>query len=268
MSKRFAFTSYIEDEWPLWKPSEMVYMIYQGELCPDTKRFHWQGYVEFKRSKRYAGVQKALGLPDAHVEKAKGTGEENRTYCTKADSHLEGPYEYGTMGPGQGARSDLKYLCDTITSGKDDEAIADLCPTALLKYPRGVDRLRSSKLGPRRWKTNVIIAWGPTGTGKSKTGDDMFPNAYWKTEGKWWDGYIGQEDVIIDDFHDYWWGLSFMLQLLDRYPIRVETKGGSVNFRARNIYISTNDDPKTWYFGNWDKIERRTTDIIHLAEPE
>lgn len=268
MSKRFAFTSYLEDEWPLWKPNEMVYLVYQGERCPDTKRFHWQGYVEFKGSKRFKGVQESLGLPGAHLEKARGSGEDNRTYCTKEDSQVEGPYEYGTMGPGQGARMDLKQMCELIKSGVNDACIAQVCPSALLKFPRGVATLRAAIVTPRAWKTHVTIAWGPTGTGKSKTGHEMYPAAYWKNEGKWWDGYIGQEDVIIDDFRDDWWSLSFMLQLLDRYPLRVETKGGSVEFRARNIYISTNDDPTTWYYGNWDKVGRRVDDLIHMDKPE
>lgn len=268
MSKRFTFTSYLEDEWPLWKPNEMAYLVFQLEACPETKRHHWQGYVEFNKSKRFKGVQESLGLPGAHLEKARGTGEENRTYCTKAESQVEGPYEYGTMQPGQGARTDMKTICALITDGASDAAIAAWAPTAWLKYSRGIVALRAAVATKRHYKTHVTVAWGPTGTGKSKCGAEMYPDAYWKAEGKWWDGYSGQRDVIIDDFRDHWWSLDYMLRLMDRYPLRVETKGGTVEFVARNIFISTNVNPANWYYGDQDKIMRRIDDIIELADPE
>lgn len=268
MSKRFAFTSYLEDNWPLWKPDQMVYLVYQGEKCPETKRFHWQGYVEFKGSKRFKGVQEALGLPGCHLEKSRGTGEENRRYCTKPESRIEGPYEYGTMGPGQGKRSDLASLCEVIKKGASDEEIANLAPTAWLKYSRGVIALRAAVSQKRKWKTHITVAWGPTGTGKSKCADEMFPDAYWKPPGKWWDGYHGQKHVILDDFRPWWWDMEYMLRLMDRYPLRVETKGGTVEFVATHIFITSNIRPEEWYWDDKEKVIRRIDDCMHLDQPE
>jgi len=34
---------------------------------------------------------------------------------------------------------------------------------------------------------------------------------------------------------------------LDRYPFKVEIKGGSLHFRAKYIYITSNQDPTEWY---------------------
>lgn len=55
----------------------------------------------------------------------------------------------------------------------------------------------------------------------------------------WWDGYIGQKTVVLDDFRPWWCPFSFLLRILDRYPIRVQVKGGFVNFVPEKIIITT-----------------------------
>lgn len=44
-----------------------------------------------------------------------------------------------------------------------------------------------------------IWIWGASGAGKSRLARDKFPNSYPKLCNKWWDGYKGQETVIMDD---------------------------------------------------------------------
>jgi len=41
--------------------------------------------------------------------------------------------------------------------------------------------------------------WGPTGTGKSKTARETAPDAFLKTNTKWWDGYDQQDDVLLEE---------------------------------------------------------------------
>ncbi len=41
--------------------------------------------------------------------------------------------------------------------------------------------------------------WGKTGLGKSHAARASFPNHYPKDLNRWWDGYQGQENVIMDD---------------------------------------------------------------------
>ena len=52
--------------------------------------------------------------------------------------------------------------------------------------------------------------------------------------------------MVIDDFYG-WIRLDEMLRILDRYPHRVEVKGGMVQFLAEKIYITSNVEPKDWY---------------------
>jgi len=62
----------------------------------------------------------------------------------------------------------------------------------------------------------------------------------------WWDDYDGTQDVLIDEFYGgFRW--TYLLNLLDRFPMRVETKGGYVNFAPKRIFITSNRHPSTWY---------------------
>jgi len=54
-----------------------------------------------------------------------------------------------------------------------------------------------------------------------------------------------------------------MLQLLDRYPLRVEVKGSSVPFVSRRIIITSNASPDEWYPNIRDRtpLMRRITSV-------
>jgi hypothetical protein len=100
----------------------------------------------------------------------------------------------------------------------------------------------------------VKVFHGESGTGKSlkavteaydKYGRD---DVYIKKDGtKWWDGYDAHKCVILDDFRASWWCLTYMLSLMDRYPFRVEYKGGYRQMRAVAVYITCILHPDSWY---------------------
>lgn len=70
---------------------------------------------------------------------------------------------------------------------------------------------------------------GASGVGKSRLARDKFPNSYPKLCNKWWDGYKGQETVIMDDIGKDHKVLGQQLKIwTDRYGCILETKGGAV----------------------------------------
>lgn len=94
----------------------------------------------------------------------------------------------------------------------------------------------------------AICFWGHTGTGKSRTaweeaGLDAYPK---DPRTKWWDGYTGESHVVVDEFRGGI-DIAHILRWLDRYPVLVETKGGTVALRATTIWLTSNKDPREWY---------------------
>lgn len=94
----------------------------------------------------------------------------------------------------------------------------------------------------------VFVFWGKTGSGKSKRAwEEATFDAYPKDPNtKFWDGYTGQKNVVIDEFRGLI-SISHMLRWLDRYPVIVEVKGSSVVLQAEKIWITSNISPNEWY---------------------
>lgn len=93
-----------------------------------------------------------------------------------------------------------------------------------------------------------------TGSGKSREAYQQYPHGYYKMPtSKWWDGYDRHEVVIIDDYRRDLCSFGELLRLFDRYPLLVETKGGTVNFVAKTIVITTPKAPKETWDGRSDE---------------
>jgi len=92
------------------------------------------------------------------------------------------------------------------------------------------------------------VFWGATGAGKShRAWTEAGINAYPKNAlTKFWDGYYGQEHVVIDEFRGIV-SISNILTWLDKWPVIVETKGSSTVFKAKKIWITSNLHPRDWY---------------------
>lgn len=99
--------------------------------------------------------------------------------------------------------------------------------------------------------------YGASGTGKSRRAAELCgsESTYYKPRGKWWDGYANQDNVIIDDFYG-WLSFDEFLRIADRYPCRVEVKGGFAEFTSKRIVITSNQAPSQWWRGDWFKGEQ------------
>ncbi|AXH76160.1 MAG: putative viral replication protein [Circoviridae sp.] len=227
------------------------FLVFQKEMGQSSTA-HFQGYAQFATKKRLSTVKGYL--PRAHWEPARGTPEQNRAYCTKAEGRLEGPWTHGNMVK-QGQRRDVEAFRDAILEGKADSQLLDEYATQCCLYPRFISFCRTTLKLSRNEKPTVRCFYGASGTGKTR-------DAYGSTEedkvflvsrpdsGRplWWDGYIPRHHstVIIDDFYG-WIPWSYLLQLIDRYPFKVEIKGGKLDFNSPEIYITSNQHPREWY---------------------
>lgn len=239
--------------------SNVKYIIYSEE-AGENGTVHLQGYIEFSRSVRLATCKGLAGLQRAHWEIRRGTRDQARDYCRKEDeTHLSGPYEWGDFGRSrQGSRTDIKAFKEDIDKGASDLELWNNHPNLFLRYNKQIPIVRSLTQRKRQWKTEVHVLYGEPGCGKSLFCSQK-PDTYWKPVDKWWDHYHGESTVVMDDFHG-WIPYAQFLHLLDAYPLTVEYKGGTVEFLATTIFITTNSDPRTWYKNphcQWPAIARR-----------
>ncbi len=82
--------------------------------------------------------------------------------------------------------------------------------------------------------------YGPSGSGKSRTMRDKYPDSYKKLPNKWWDGYQGQEHVLLEDLDPSHGVLGYHLKIwADRYHAPGETKGGLVALTHTHFIVTS-----------------------------
>lgn len=139
-------------------------------------------------------------------------------------------------------------MVDMVQTGATDKDLVLAIPASIIRYKKGIDYTRLALAGDREWKTQVYFAYGGPGLGKSYWAKTTFPNAYWKMpNNSWWDGYVGQANVVFDDFSGKWLKLDSLLRIMDENPLMCEIKGSSVSFVAKNLAITSNFLPSEWY---------------------
>lgn len=252
-----------------------AYCCYQLEIAPTTGQRHHQGYVYFTNACRLSTVRERIHLASGvipHCEIAKGTAQQNKAYCSKPDSCVPGTFrESGTI-PKQGKRSDLDSIAEAIMEGSSMKDIAISFPGDFIRYNRGLQELERVFSCKERDHTlpNTVLWWfGPTGSGKSKTAFEKYPDAYVKMgNGKWWDGYRGEAVVLIDDYRPGFCLFSELLRILDRYPMRVEAKGTSMPLSAKTFVITTTSRPEVLWGQrveeDLNQLIRRITEIVEF----
>lgn len=93
----------------------------------------------------------------------------------------------------------------------------------------------------------VTVLHGPTGSGKTRRAFEHDPELWSYPGSGWFDGYYGQATVLFDDFSGSEFKITFLLRLLDRYPMQVPVKGGFTWWAPEQIFITSNLSPDRWY---------------------
>lgn len=210
-----------------------------GKEVGDSGTPHAQGFVIFTSNYRLNAV-KAL-LPRAHLEAAKGSWEQAANYCKKDGDYLEfgtAPATQKRKGEAEKERWDAAR--EAAKKGKLDEVDSDI----YLRYYRTLKEIAKDHMEvPANLEDSGEMLWyyGASGTGKSRKAREENPDAYLKMCNKWWDGYQGQDVVLIEDLdkkHDV---LGHHLKIWgDRYSFLAETKGGAIAIRPKKIIVTSN----------------------------
>lgn len=269
-ARGYTFTDFERDELFLLR-LPYTYLCWGEEICPSTNRPHLQGFVYFKDAKTFTAVRKVM--PGRHIEVAKALHEAVE-YCKGDYTNHEGKYkpknevfkEYGKQ-PQQGQRTDICKMLEQVKTGNC--TMRDIVSTATSYQSVRMAEVRLKYFEPaRNWLPEVYWFYGPSGTGKTRSAYEMCEDPYvCMATNKWWEGYDGHSDVIIDDYRPSFSTFDDFLKILDRYAYRVECKGGSRQLRAKRIIVTTPRAPQeTWASKTDEEIYQLTRRIHHVQE--
>jgi len=254
----------------------MSYMVYQKERG-ESGTEHYQIYVEFHNKLALSTVKKFFHS-SVHVEERRGTAKQASDYCKKPDSRIEEGKEFGELSR-QGDRVDLKALTDKILAKETTvDNIMVETPMTYHQYGRTLEKVEDimQRKRKRTEMTEGIWYYGETGVGKSHVMFEDYDEGthyLWKpTDKGWWDGYKGQETVLINDFRGEM-PYNELLQLVDKWPYKVSRRGREpMSFISKKVIITSSLHPADIYKQQVLKKDKlgqllRRFDVIELRGP-
>lgn len=223
-------------------PPNYAYIKGQLESGNNTGFLHWQLLVIAKRAIRLAAIKKTFGN-GIHAEPSRSSAASD--YVWKDDTAIANTrFELGTVPLKRNDKTDWNRIRDLAKVGNLDDIDGDV----YVRCYNNLKRIAVDHMQPIGIEKQVFVFWGQSGTGKSRRAwDEAGLDAYPKDpRSKFWDGYRGQEHVVIDEFRGGI-DISHILRWLDRYPTIVEVKGSSIVLKAKKIWITSNISPEDWY---------------------
>lgn len=247
----------------------------QLERCPDTGREHLQYTIYYDTLQTLTALKKNVH-PQHHFEASRGTVDQNLAYCTKDDSRIAGPWQFGVK-PAQGRRTDLETLGRDIVSGtyRTLPQLAMAHPGQFIRYSAGMTRLFDlMPLPPRRYATKCFWVWGPSQVGKTQGWrhagipfQDVFEVSYEEHNKSWfWYRYNQQSVVIFDECCKAIMPPKMMMGFHNvGQPFSVPVKGqATVGFDSRFVICTANRPPN----GDLMVLEefRNRWQVIHVRD--
>lgn len=227
---------------------KMKYILFQLERAPTTGQLHAQGVIVVSSSLRLAAMKK-ITTPTIHLEPARAW-EAAKSYCRKSETRVEGttPHEWGEDTT-QGQRSDLASAASLVRQGASMKEVAELDPVVFVRAYKGLTALQSILHPPKAIDRKVGLFVGATETGKTRMVFDELINVYtvFDLKNPWFDGYQGEANVLLDECGPGMMNHNFLKRLLDRYPMTVPIKGGSVAWNASTVVMTSNVPLDEWY---------------------
>ena len=210
----------------------------QEEKCESTGRLHVQGMAHHSNPIGWSYLK-------CHKEKCHKPADSIK-YCSKEDTRVSGPFEFGERPTFniKGAKASMAEKNKMLLEG-DLKTLVDEGQISLLSLKRTMEArtiYRSLKVMVDEPKNVIKGFWhyGPPRTGKStacRTG-----TYYLKGLNKWWDGYEGQDKVVLEDIDPSHgeWSLHFIKIWTDHHWFSAEVKGGRINVQIKEFHVTSN----------------------------
>lgn len=220
---------------------QVSYIIWGKEIGPVEGTPHLQGFVYFKTLKSCVQVHKIF--PGCHITLV-SVDNGCAKYSTKDQQYEEHGVrpltekEKKSKG-GVSQKDKWDSIWDHAKAGD-----MELIPAQeRIRCYRTLKQIRVDYMPPVSCVPVLDNSWiyGPSGSGKTSGVLADYPDIYLKNCNKWWDGYQGEETVLIDDMdeshHMFWHHLKIWG---DHKPFLAETKGGTMKIRPKRIIVTSN----------------------------
>nr|WAE42759.1 MAG: replication associated protein [Cressdnaviricota sp.] len=250
----WCFTLPADPPWVPCLPEGMSWLKGQRETGEGGYE-HWQLVGAFTKKVSLKGARGVFGInfrPHCELSRSEAAND----YVWKEDSRIEETqFEFGSQPIRVNASVDWEHVW---TAAKSGDLMSIPARIRVVSY-RTIRAIAAANDSCGAIVRKVMVFWGPTGTGKSRRAwDEGGLASYCKDpRTKFWCGYQGEENVIIDEFRGGI-DISHLLRWTDRYPVRVEVKGSSMPLVASTIWITSNLDPRNWY----PDIDYQTRDAL------
>jgi len=240
----------------------MCYWCMADEIGANEQTPHTHLYINLAPSNCRFSTLKSK-FPTAHIEKVKGTSQENRDYIKKEGKWKD--TEKGTTSiPGtfeefgecpveqQGKSREADVILELLKDGANNLEVIEACPTAMKiidKIERTRSILRDAQFATQWRDLEVVYIFGKTGAGKTRSVMDKYGyiNCYRVTDYKHpFDTYDGQNVIIFEEFRG---GLKHgdMLNYLDGYPLLLPCRYFNRQACYTKVFIITNIPPDEQY---------------------
>ncbi len=240
-SRNWVFTDFTcTDLGPVFASIDLNfrYICYGLETCPKTDRLHHQGWCQFKAPVSLSVAKRRLGLPSSHLECMRGSCDECEAYVIK-DGTVSRWGDFLSMGQ----RVDIHEVRLVIQSGATQQAIADSNFPLWCRFRQSFQTYRFlhlQNIGQQNYRNvRVAVLAGRTRCGKTRLATKYGTFIIGGYQLKWWDGYDGEECLIIDDFADDV-DIQHMLRILDGNYLRLNVKGSFSVAAWSRVIITTN----------------------------
>lgn len=258
------FGTWFEDYSPYTEETlaKFKYLVIKKGITPETNKQHWHGIAVFEDSKRGSAVAKLFGnTRNVHIgtvrnmERADKYLMEHEELVLEHSEPVVAKKNLAGKEVTQGGRTDLYQIYDELKQEKTMYQILDAHPATFIRMGRHIAFAKAFLDKERRFedrKIKVLVLIGEPGSGKTRGVLEHYGrrNVYKFVDTgvatAWFDGYDGEKVLLLDDFYG---GIkyNYLLNLLDRYALRLDVKGSTTYAAWETVVITSNAEINTWY---------------------
>ena len=251
--------------------SELLHLFSPAYYCmadeiATTGTYHTHVFFYAPSPSRFSTVKKRF--PIAHIEKAYGSVQENRSYLRKdgrwadtdkAETSVSGTFEEWGEAPPERAEKhpEMFRLVQNIRDGMTTTEIIDDNPAMAFRV-RDIDLLRQTltaeKYAVENRPLEVSYLYGASGAGKTRSIYEAHdPRSIYRVtnyraaRGISFDGYHGQDVLVFEEFSSQI-PIEDMLNYLDIYPLALPARYNDKTACYTKVYITSNSPLESQYW--------------------